>query len=69
VTGYGDDVTVEAITSDEFPTPAARPANSVLDCTRAEDQFGVRLPHWRDQFELVAAGLPERASRRHSPTA
>jgi len=69
VCGYGEDVSVEAIRSDEYPTPAARPADSVLDCTRAEDEFGVRLPHWRRQLELVAAGLPERASRRHWPTA
>jgi len=67
--GFGEDVSVEAIPSDEYPTPAARPANSVLDCTRVEDEFGVRLPHWRDQLELLAAGLPERASRRHSPAA
>ncbi|MDH4138942.1 MAG: dTDP-4-dehydrorhamnose reductase, partial [Coriobacteriia bacterium] len=31
----------------EFPTKAARPANSVLDCSRAAG-FGVVMPHWED---------------------
>jgi dTDP-4-dehydrorhamnose reductase len=39
---------VAAITTAEYPTPARRPANSRLDCTRMEQVFGVRLPNWRD---------------------
>lgn len=35
-----------AIPSSGYPTPAARPANSRLDCTRLADTFGVRLPPW-----------------------
>jgi len=33
-----------------YPTPARRPANSRLDCARIVLGFGLRLPHWRDDF-------------------
>ena len=36
------------ITTDEFPTPARRPANSVLDTTRLRSDFGIVPPDWRD---------------------
>jgi dTDP-4-dehydrorhamnose reductase len=39
---------VEPIPSSAYPTPAKRPANSRLDCTRLETVFGIRLPHWQD---------------------
>ncbi|WP_374764421.1 dTDP-4-dehydrorhamnose reductase [Yunchengibacter salinarum] len=38
---------VKALTTADFPTPAARPANSRLNSARLESTFGVRLPHWR----------------------
>ena len=38
---------VAPITTAEYPTPAKRPANSRLDCTRLFTTFGVRLPEWR----------------------
>lgn len=38
---------VLAITSAEFPTPAKRPAYSVLDNTSFSETFGVALPDWR----------------------
>jgi dTDP-4-dehydrorhamnose reductase len=31
----------------DFPSAAARPAYSVLDCSRARDTWGVQLPPWR----------------------
>lgn len=34
------------ITTADYPTPAARPANSRLDSTRFETQFGYRAPDW-----------------------
>lgn len=46
---------VVSIPTTEFPTPAPRPAFSVLDCGRAERDLGVRLPHWREQLELAMA--------------
>lgn len=35
-----------AIATREYPTPAQRPLNSRLDCTRLERDWGVRLPDW-----------------------
>lgn len=37
---------VDPIPTSAYPTPARRPANSRLDCTRLADVFGVRLPAW-----------------------
>jgi dTDP-4-dehydrorhamnose reductase len=44
----GPSAEVTAITTAEYPTPAARPKNSRLDCSKAEQTFGVALPDWRD---------------------
>jgi dTDP-4-dehydrorhamnose reductase len=37
---------LQAITTKDYPTPALRPANSRLDCTKIERAFGIRLPLW-----------------------
>jgi dTDP-4-dehydrorhamnose reductase len=39
------------IATADWPTPAKRPANSRLDCSRLDAMFGVRLPQWRDSLE------------------
>lgn len=41
-----DDLVVNPVTSDAFPSKARRPRNSVLDCSRAT-ALGVVLPEWR----------------------
>ncbi len=41
------------IPTTEYPTPARRPAWSVLDCRRLERVFGLRLPDWRVSLEQV----------------
>jgi len=41
-----------AIPSSGYPTPAARPANSQLDCRKLADTFGVRLPDWEQALAL-----------------
>ena len=38
---------VEAIRTEDWPTPARRPADSRLDCSKLAQVFGVRLPEWR----------------------
>jgi dTDP-4-dehydrorhamnose reductase len=50
-------VPVLPITTAEFPTPAKRPANSCLDCSKLERAFGVRLPHWRQGLQACIAEL------------
>jgi dTDP-4-dehydrorhamnose reductase len=43
--------TLEAITTEEFPTAARRPRNSRLDSSKAERVFGIRLASWRHSLE------------------
>jgi dTDP-4-dehydrorhamnose reductase len=38
------------ISTAEYPTPVKRPANSVLDCTRIERNFGIRPRPWRESL-------------------
>jgi dTDP-4-dehydrorhamnose reductase len=47
---------VRAITTAEYPTPARRPAYSVLDTTKLERVFGLRLPDWRESLGQVLEG-------------
>lgn len=41
---------VEAIRSEEYPTPAQRPKNSRLSNDQFATAFGFRLPDWREQL-------------------
>ncbi len=56
------------IPSSEYPTPAARPANSVLSNDKLEKVFGFRLPDWEQQLDAVLAERRE-ASGPHSAPA
>ena len=53
----GPSARVKPITTAEYPTPAIRPANSRLDCSRISRVHGVALPHWRDSLDTVVARL------------
>jgi dTDP-4-dehydrorhamnose reductase len=55
--GGGPSATVRAIATADYPTAAARPANSRLDCTLLETRHGVRLPDWHGAVEAVVARL------------
>jgi dTDP-4-dehydrorhamnose reductase len=44
---------VERITTAEYPTPAKRPAYSVLDCGKLQKTFGLRLPGWEASLRQV----------------
>lgn len=48
---------VNAITTAEYPTPARRPADSRLDCSRIEQDFGIRLRPWQDAVSEIVAAL------------
>jgi len=45
--------TVEPIPTSAYPTPAKRPANSVLDCRKIEQAFGVVRPPWEESLEKM----------------
>lgn len=48
------------IPTTDYPTPAKRPAWSVLDCTKFEHKFDARMPDWRDYLpEVVQAAKAE----------
>ncbi|KHL26493.1 dTDP-4-dehydrorhamnose reductase [Croceibacterium mercuriale] len=53
----GPTARVNAITTADYPTPATRPANSRLDCTRIAQAHGVALPRWQDALPPVVARL------------
>lgn len=44
---------VVGITTAEYPTPAKRPAYSVLDCGKLKTTFGIQLPDWENGLRLV----------------
>jgi dTDP-4-dehydrorhamnose reductase len=48
---------VNGITTAEYPTPAARPANSRLNCKKLFTTFGWRMPDWHDSLTRVIAEL------------
>jgi dTDP-4-dehydrorhamnose reductase len=48
---------VVPISSAEFPTPAVRPAWSLLDNTRFQQRFATPLPDWRDGLHRVMLQL------------
>jgi len=48
---------VEAIATADYPTPARRPANSVLDCRRIGEVFGIVPRPWREALAEVIGEL------------
>lgn len=53
----GPSVPVDAITTDDYPTAATRPANSRLDCSKLDRAFGVTLPAWTSGVEACVGRL------------
>ena len=48
---------IVAIPSSDYPTPARRPMNSTLDCTRLARLWGVALPPWDVTLDLAVDGF------------
>lgn len=44
---------VHPITTADYPTPARRPANSRLDCTKFRNTFGMVLPSWQQGLDHI----------------
>ncbi|WP_037256105.1 dTDP-4-dehydrorhamnose reductase [Roseobacter sp. SK209-2-6] len=51
--------TVTDIPTTDYPTPAARPLNSRLDCTALENVFGISQPDWRQGLSEILKDLGE----------
>jgi dTDP-4-dehydrorhamnose reductase len=50
---------VKPISTSEYPTPAKRPAYSVLDKTKIQEAFGIQLKNWKESL----AGCIEKISK------
>ena len=50
-------VKITPITTSEFPTLAARPKDSRMNCEKLEKHFGVMLQDWKESFELFRSRL------------
>ena len=48
---------VQPIASSAFPTPAVRPVNSRMDCSKFRASFGLVLPDWRYHVNRMIAEL------------
>ncbi len=44
---------IQAISTEQYPTPAQRPANSRLECRRLEADFGLQMPDWQPYLERM----------------
>jgi len=44
---------IEAITTAEYPTPAKRPCNSRMNCSKLSDGFGWTMMDWRESLRKV----------------
>ena len=49
---------VVPITTAEYPTPARRPANSVLSNAKLEAAFGLQVGDWREGLDEALSALP-----------
>jgi len=48
---------LNAIPTSAYPTPARRPAWSVLDCRKLQQDFGINPADWRDELQAVLRRL------------
>lgn len=67
----GQDVVVDPIRTDQYPTPARRPANSQLACGKLLKNFEIAQPDWTIDLSNVVSelGFPEpAASSQHKCT-
>jgi dTDP-4-dehydrorhamnose reductase len=55
----GRNVTVTGIPTVEYPTPAGRPLNSRLDCSRIERVFDIARPDWRVALDRTLEELKD----------
>lgn len=58
----GPTASVRHIGTADYPTPATRPANSRLDCSRIAQVHGVTLPDWRTSLDEVMDRLQPAAN-------
>jgi dTDP-4-dehydrorhamnose reductase len=57
---------LDAIATADWPTPARRPADSRLDCSRLAEVFGITMPDWQDSLVRVVTDIIAQESVIHS---
>jgi dTDP-4-dehydrorhamnose reductase len=50
-------IALSPIRTTEYPTPATRPAYSILDKGKIKNVFGILIPHWRESLKRCLNGL------------
>lgn len=54
---------VNPITTAEYPTPAQRPAYSILNCQKVSKVLGQKPPHWQESLRTMLQEFASAASR------
>ena len=52
-------IPVHPITTSDYPTPARRPQNSVLDCRKIMKTFDLKLPSWQEGLTAMLASIKQ----------
>lgn len=50
-------IPVHPITTSDYPTPARRPQNSVLDCRRIAKTFDITIPSWQEGLTTMLGAV------------
>ena len=50
----GISIKLDTIESSDYPTPAKRPFYSVLNKEKIKNTYGIKIPHWRDNFKIYS---------------
>ena len=49
-------IDLKPIPTSDYPTPAKRPAYSVLDKTKIKETFGIKIPDWQESLKKIKPG-------------
>jgi len=53
----GLECTINAVPTEQYPTPAKRPKYSLLDKTKVKDTFGIHVPEWRESLREMLGSV------------
>jgi len=53
------DCKVNPITTQQYPTPAQRPINTLMNKNKIVEKFGVNIPDWKESFDTCMTILKE----------
>lgn len=51
---------LNAVTSEQYPSLAARPMNSYLNCSKIKNVFGIGQPDWQESLKIMFASFQDR---------